>query len=65
MSAGWLAIQCGRLVLSPMLPAISSDLGISDAQAGFAFATLANYDLAFYGLVAALLAAAGIVACVT
>ncbi|WP_089670389.1 MFS transporter [Halobacterium jilantaiense] len=40
VSVGWLAIQSGRLVLSPMLPAISADLGISDAQAGFAFTTL-------------------------
>jgi MFS family permease len=39
-SVGWLAIQCGRLVLSPMLPTISADLGITDAQAGFAFTTL-------------------------
>lgn len=40
VSVGWLAIQSGRLVLSPMLPAISADLGITDAQAGFAFTTL-------------------------
>jgi len=40
VSVGWLAIQSGRLVLSPMLPTISADLGISDAQAGFAFTTL-------------------------
>jgi predicted MFS family arabinose efflux permease len=39
-SVGWLAIQGGRLVLSPMLPAITADLGITDAQAGVAFTLL-------------------------
>jgi predicted MFS family arabinose efflux permease len=39
-SVGWLAIQGGRLVLSPMLPAITADLGITDAKAGFAFTLL-------------------------
>ncbi|MFC3477855.1 MFS transporter [Halobacterium litoreum] len=40
VSVGWLAIQAGRLVLSPSLPAVKADLGISDAQAGFAFTLL-------------------------
>jgi predicted MFS family arabinose efflux permease len=39
-SVGWLAIQAGRLVLSPMLPQVTADLQISDAQAGFAFSLL-------------------------
>jgi predicted MFS family arabinose efflux permease len=39
-SVGWLAIQGGRLVLSPTLPAVTADLGITDAQAGAAFSLL-------------------------
>lgn len=39
-SLGWLAIQGGRLVLSPTLPAVTADLGITDAQAGAAFSLL-------------------------
>jgi MFS family permease len=39
-SLGWTAIQCGRLVLSPMLTSIEADLGISPVQSGFAFTTL-------------------------
>jgi predicted MFS family arabinose efflux permease len=39
-SLGWLAIQAGRLVLSPMLPAVMADLRISEAQAGFAFTVM-------------------------
>ena len=40
LSVGWLAIQAGRLVLSPALPAVKADLGITDAQAGVAFTLL-------------------------
>jgi MFS family permease len=39
-SLGWLALQAGRLVLSPMLPAVMADLSISEAQAGFAFTVM-------------------------
>ncbi|MFB6072257.1 MAG: MFS transporter [Halobacterium sp.] len=39
-SVGWLAIQAGRLVLSPSLPAVKADLHITDAQAGVAFTLL-------------------------
>lgn len=39
-SLGWLAIQGGRLVLSPTLPAVTAELAISDAQAGAAFSLL-------------------------
>lgn len=37
VSAGWLAVQAGRLVLSPMLPAVRADLGMSSTAAGLAF----------------------------
>ena len=39
-SLGWAAIQAGRLVLSPLLPAISDDLGIGATRAGFALTIL-------------------------
>ncbi|PSP78927.1 MFS transporter [Halobacteriales archaeon QS_1_68_20] len=39
-SLGWTAIQAGRLVLSPMLPAIMADLSITEFQAGLAFTLL-------------------------
>ncbi len=39
-SLGWLVLQGGRLVLSPMLPTVRADLGLSNAQAGFAFTVL-------------------------
>lgn len=39
-SLGWLAIQTGRLSLSPLLPSIQADLGISATQAGFALTLL-------------------------
>lgn len=35
-SVGWAAIQTGRLVLSPLLPAITADLGITEFFAGVA-----------------------------
>ena len=40
LSAGWALIQMGRFVLSPLLPAIIDDLGITEATAGLAFAAL-------------------------
>jgi len=40
VSLGWTLLQGGRLVLSPLLPTISADLGLSHAQAGFAFTVL-------------------------
>ena len=40
VSAGWLCLQGGRLVLSPLLPAVRADLALSNAQAGFAFTVL-------------------------
>jgi MFS family permease len=40
VSLGWLLLQGGRLVLSPLLPAVRADLGLSNAQAGFAFTML-------------------------
>lgn len=36
-SLGWTAIQAGRLVLSPLLPEMITDLGITEFQAGAAF----------------------------
>lgn len=39
-SIGWLAIQTGRLSLSPLLPSIQADLGISATQAGVALTVL-------------------------
>lgn len=40
ISLGWLLLQGGRLVLSPLLPTVSADLGLSNVQAGFAFTML-------------------------
>jgi len=40
VSLGWAAIQTGRLVLSPMLPAVMADLAISETQAGVAFTVM-------------------------
>jgi predicted MFS family arabinose efflux permease len=37
---GWAAIQAGRLVLSPMLPAVMADLRISAFEAGVAFTVM-------------------------
>jgi len=39
-SLGWTAIQAGRLVLSPMLPAVMADLNIGEFRAGVAFTLL-------------------------
>ncbi|PSQ17646.1 MFS transporter [Halobacteriales archaeon QS_8_69_26] len=39
-SVGWAAIQCGRLVLSPMLPSVMADLGIGEFEAGVAFTVM-------------------------
>ncbi|MEF8830198.1 MAG: MFS transporter [Halobacteriales archaeon] len=36
-SLGWMAIQAGRLVLSPMLTAVMADLQITEFQAGIPF----------------------------
>lgn len=40
VSLGWALIQTGRLVISPLLPAISADYGISSTQAGFAITVI-------------------------
>ncbi|MDZ7701084.1 MAG: MFS transporter [Halobacteriales archaeon] len=40
VSLGWLLLQGGRLVLSPLLPTVRADLGLSNVQAGFAFTVL-------------------------
>lgn len=40
VSIGWLAIQAGRLVLSPMLPTVSAELGMSSTQAGIVFTVI-------------------------
>ena len=40
VSLGWTAIQAGRLVLSPMLPAVMDGLRISDFEAGVALTLL-------------------------
>ncbi len=39
-SLGWLAIQCGRLLVSPLLPAIIENLRISEIQAGVALSVI-------------------------
>jgi predicted MFS family arabinose efflux permease len=40
VSAGTMLIMTARLVLSPLLPSITADLGITTAQAGFALTVL-------------------------
>jgi MFS family permease len=40
VSLGWAAIQAGRLVLSPLLPAVMGDLAITEFQSGLAFTLL-------------------------
>jgi predicted MFS family arabinose efflux permease len=40
VSLGWGVIQAGRLVISPLLPAISADLGLSTTRAGVAISVL-------------------------
>lgn len=40
ISIGWMFIQTGRLLISPLLPAISADLGLSSTRAGFAVTVL-------------------------
>lgn len=40
VSLGWLAIQAGRLVLSPMLPTVSAELGMSSTEAGIVFTVI-------------------------
>lgn len=40
VSIGWLAIQAGRLVLSPMLPTVSAELGMSSTEAGIVFTVI-------------------------
>jgi len=39
-SVGWASIHGGRLLLSPLLPRITADLGITNARAGFALTLL-------------------------
>ena len=40
ISVGWAMIQAGRLVLSPMLPTVSAELGLSNVQAGIPFTVM-------------------------
>ncbi len=40
VSIGWMFIQTGRLLVSPLLPAIRADLAITSTQAGFAITTI-------------------------
>ena len=40
VSVGWATVQCGRLVLSPLLPTVRADLAISNAEAGVVFSLL-------------------------
>jgi MFS family permease len=40
VSIGWLAIQAGRLVLSPMLPTVSADLGMTSTESGLVFTVI-------------------------
>jgi predicted MFS family arabinose efflux permease len=40
VSLGWGVIQSGRLVISPLLPAIATDLGLSSTRAGVAISVL-------------------------
>jgi MFS family permease len=40
VSIGWLTVQGGRLLLSPLLPSIIEDLGITPFRAGLAFSVL-------------------------
>lgn len=36
-SVGWMMIQAGRLVLSPMAPSVRGELGLSNVEIGFVF----------------------------
>ena len=40
VSAGWATAQGGRLVLSPLVPAVREDLAVSNAEIGFVFSVL-------------------------
>jgi MFS family permease len=40
VSAGWATAQGGRLVLSPLVPAVREDLAVSNAEIGFVFSLL-------------------------
>jgi MFS family permease len=40
VSVGWATIQCGRLVLSPLLPTVRESLAISNTEAGVVFSLL-------------------------
>ncbi|GAD52782.1 hypothetical protein MBEHAL_1542 [Halarchaeum acidiphilum MH1-52-1] len=49
LSAGWFALQVGRLAVSPLLPTISGDLGLSPTAAGAVVSVLwGAYALAQY-----------------
>jgi len=49
LSVGWAVLQAGRFVLSPLLPTIITDLGITEATAGLAFTALGGvYAVAQY-----------------
>ncbi|MCO8242844.1 MFS transporter [Haladaptatus sp. AB643] len=49
VSVGWMMIQAGRLVLSPMLPTVMDELHITELQAGMALSLLwALYALGQY-----------------
>ncbi|MFB6186899.1 MAG: MFS transporter, partial [Halobacteriaceae archaeon] len=40
ISIGWMAIQAGRLVISPLVPTIKTSLNISSTQIGFALTVI-------------------------
>ncbi|MFB6111118.1 MAG: MFS transporter [Halobacteriaceae archaeon] len=40
VSVGWLAIQAGRLVLSPMLLTVRTDLGMTNTESGLVFTVI-------------------------
>jgi hypothetical protein len=47
VSLGWALLQTGRFLLSPLLPTIITDLGITEATAGIALAITVVLTLGF------------------